>query len=109
MYIIIDSKNVIAEICKHPCYVRTQTNGVTILSDQNSADAIYSNDTDTFYGVRRVGAADAYRFVEVGDIPDSVQPGHLYKDGEFVSADPTGTDAITAEEALAILLGGEDA
>ena len=102
MYIIINSKNVIVEICKHPCYVRTQTNGVTILSSKDMADAIYSNETDTFYGVRRMGAMDAYRFIEVAEIPNGVQPGYIYENGEFIVGElPGGEDAVWDELAAA--------
>lgn len=53
MYLITNSAKRIVEICKHPCYVRRQSNGVVILSDQEHADAIYSNDSDTFRMIPR--------------------------------------------------------
>ena len=49
MYLITNSANLIAEICEHPCYVRRQANGVVVLSEQDKADAIYSNDSNTFW------------------------------------------------------------
>ena len=51
MYLITNSANLIVEICEHPCYVRKQANGVVVLSEQDKADAIYSNDSNTFWPV----------------------------------------------------------
>lgn len=55
MYLITNSANLIVEICEHPCYVRKQANGVVVLSEQDKADAIYSNDSNTFWPTQQVG------------------------------------------------------
>lgn len=54
MYLITNSANLIVEICEHPCYVRKQANGVVVLSEQDKADAIYSNDSNTFWPTQQV-------------------------------------------------------
>ena len=73
MYLILNSQNLIAEICRHPSYVRRQHNGVVVLSDQDEADAIYSNDSDTFYPIERVGyLCDTHRLEEVETVSGKV-------------------------------------
>lgn len=66
MYLITNSANLIVEICEHPCYVRRQANGVVVLSEQDKADAIYSNDSNTFWPTQQVGyLCDRHTLVEV--------------------------------------------
>ncbi len=101
MYLILNSKNLIMEICKHPCYVVRQSNGVVILSDAKHADAIYSNDTDTFWQTKNIGyLCDSHRLVEVDEIPPEVvakyyfyHAGEFYTTEEFLQALHARTDA----------------
>lgn len=107
MYIIINSKNVIAEICAHPCYVRTQKNGVTILSERDKADEIYSNDTDTYYPVKRMGGVlDAHRVIDVGEIPEDVKPGYIYENGGFTPGTPQDDEESVWDELAAAYTEG---
>lgn len=89
MYLIIDSKNLVAEISQHPCYVRRQSNGVVILSDKQHADAIYSDDSDTFYPLEKMGyLCENYHFIEVDSVPPEVVPGYYYYHaGEFYTTE----------------------
>ena len=89
MYLILNSQNLIAEICQHPSYVRRQHNGVAVLSDQAEADAIYSNDSDTFYPIERVGyLCDTHRLEEVESVPAGVVAGYyFYHAGEFYTTE----------------------
>ena len=87
MYLILNSQNMIAEICSHPCYVRRQANGVVILSEPEAADAIYSNDTDSFYPVERMGyLCDTYHMIEVEEVPEHVTAGYYYHAGQFYTS-----------------------
>lgn len=85
MYLILDSQNLIKEISRHPSYVRRQSNGVVILSEKEQADAIYSNDSDSFYPLERIGyLCDVHRLIEVENIPNEVAAGYYYYHaGEF--------------------------
>ncbi|MCR2025254.1 carbohydrate-binding protein [Anaerotruncus colihominis] len=89
MYLIINSNNLIAEICKHPSYVRQQDNGVVILSDEKDADAIYSNDSDTFWPTAPFGYAnESHTLVEVDAVPPEVKAGYyFYHAGEFYTTE----------------------
>lgn len=89
MYLITNSAKLIVEICNHPCYVRRQSNGVVILSDQEHADAIYSNDSDTFWPIERVGyLCDSHTLVEVESVPNGVTAGYyFYHAGEFYTTE----------------------
>lgn len=89
MYLITNSANLIVEICEHPCYVRRQTNGVVILSEKNTADAIYSNDSNTFWPTEKVGyLCDSHTLVEVENVPAEVVAGYyFYHAGEFYTTE----------------------
>lgn len=85
MYLITNSANLIVEICEHPCYVRRQANGVVVLSEQDKADAIYSNDSNTFWPIEGVGyLCDRHTLVEVENVPAEVVAGfYFYHAGEY--------------------------
>lgn len=89
MYLIINSKNLITEIANHPCYVRRQDNGVVILSDKENADAIYSNDTDKYYPLEKIGyLSECYHLEETENIPNNVAAGFwFYHAGEFYTTE----------------------
>lgn len=79
MYLIIDANKKIAEICERPSYVRRQANGVVILSDPESADAIYSNDSNTFWPITPIGyLCESHTVVEVESVPAEVVAGYYY-------------------------------
>lgn len=85
MYLIINSKKLIAEIAEHPSYVRQQTNGVIITCDKEHADAIYSNDSDAFYPIEKAGyLCESHTLIEVDSVPENVVAGYyFYHAGEF--------------------------
>lgn len=89
MYLITNSANLIVEICEHPCYVRRQANGVVVLSEQDKADAIYSNDSNTFWPTQQVGyLCDRHTLVEVESVPAEVVAGfYFYHAGEFYTTE----------------------
>lgn len=89
MYLILDSFNRIAEICEHPSYVRRQSNGVVVLSDKDHADAIYSNDSNTFWSMIPIGyLCDSHILVEVEAVPSDVIAGYyFYHAGEFYTTE----------------------
>lgn len=89
MFLIINSNNLIAEISHHPCYVRRQSNGVVILCDKENADAIYSNDTDSFYPIEKIGyLCESHSLVEVDSVPENVVGGYYYYHaGEFYTTE----------------------
>lgn len=89
MYLILNSQDLIAEVCVHPCYVRRQSNGIVILSSQEEADAIYSNDTDHFYTIAPDGyLSDGHRLEEVESVPAEVVAGYyFYQGGKFFTTE----------------------
>lgn len=89
MYLITNSANLIVEICEHPCYVRKQANGVVVLSEQDKADAIYSNDSNTFWPTQQIGyLCDWHTLVEVENVPAEVVAGfYFYHAGEFYTTE----------------------
>lgn len=109
MYLILNSRDIIVEVCKHPCYVRRQTNGIVILSDKEEADAIYSNDTNTFYPLERVGYLnDAYSLAEVETVPSGVVAGYyFYQGGEIFTTEEMLTALNASEDTNNLLLDHE--
>lgn len=99
MYLIMDSENLVAEISQHPCYVRRQENGVVILSDEEHADAIYSNDSDKFYPLEKIGyLCESYHFIEVDSVPPEVVAGfYYYHAGEFYTTEENLTALARAK------------
>lgn len=85
MYLICDYKGVIAEVCQHPAWVRKQSNGCVVLCDERDADAIYSNDTDSFYPAAKAAASgNPYHLEAVEDVPEGVAPiAWKYENGQF--------------------------
>ena len=100
MYLITNSANLIVEICEHPCYVRKQANGVVVLSEQEKADAIYSNDSNTFWPIETVGyLCDSHTLVEVESIPQNVVAGYYYYHaGEFYTTEASLAALAKAKE-----------
>lgn len=99
MYLIIDSTNRVVEICERPCYVRRQANGVVILSDKVHADAIYSNDSDTFWTTEITGyLSDKHTLVEVDTVPSEVVAGYyFYHAGKFYTTEENLTALAKAQ------------
>lgn len=89
MYLILDSTKRIAEILEHPSYVRRQANGAVVLSDKKRADAIYSNDSNTFWPIAPIGyLCDSHVLVEVETVPPEVVAGYyFYHAGEFYTTE----------------------
>lgn len=89
MYLILDSKKRITDICEHPNYVRRQKNGVITLSDKEHADAIYSDHTDAFWPIDKVGyLCEGHTVVEVETVPERVAAGYYYYHaGEFYTTE----------------------
>ncbi len=82
MYLIVDSTNKIVEVCKHPVYVHTQKNGISVLSNKQYADSIYSNDSNMFY------ANETHILVEFERVPPEVRAGYYYYHaGEFYTTE----------------------
>ena len=86
MYLICDYRGTIAEICKQAVWIKHQKNGVDISCEEKDANAIYSNDTVSFYPAGRPGTApNRYHIVTVDVVPDDVVAlEYKYINGEFV-------------------------
>lgn len=83
MYLITNKQNKILEIANRALYVIKQKNGVVIPSPQNMADAIYVDDSNTFYPLKSTEyMPESYDLVEVDDIPDYLVAGYYYYNGE---------------------------
>lgn len=85
MYIIVNRANLV--VCKTSGvkYVRQQPNGLIALARDETATAIYADDTDAFYPLSSSGEWDTerYRAIEVEDVPEEVVVGYWYYSGEF--------------------------
>lgn len=86
MFLICDYRGTIAEICDRAIWIKHQKNGVDILCNENEANAVYSNDTDSFYPAGRpLVSANKYHIVEVESVPEEVTAlDYKYVNGEFV-------------------------
>ena len=91
MFLICDYRGTIAEICKRAVWIKHQKNGVDISCDEKDANAVYSNDSDSFYPAGRpCTAANKYHIVSVDVVPDGVVAlEYKYINGEFVKMENT--------------------
>lgn len=89
MYLIVNSEYKIVDISNISRYVRRQSNGIVVLCDRADAEAIYSDDHNTYYPIGRVGyVVDSHQLVEVDSVPDGVVAGYYYyRNGEFYTSD----------------------
>ena len=109
MYLILDSTNRIAEICERPRYVRRQKNGVVVLCEQEKADAIYSDDSNTFWPLEPVGyLCEKHRLVAVDTVPAGVVAGYyFYHAGEFFTTEESLTALNTLSDTDNLILDHE--
>lgn len=78
-FLVLNPDRLIVEVCERPCYVRRQSNGVVVLSTKDKADAIYSNDSDTFWQLQETNYLnDVHTLIEVESVPAGVVPGFWY-------------------------------
>ena len=77
------------DICEVAKYVRRQSNGIVVSCPQDDAEAIYSDDSNTFYPIERTGfVAEGHTLVQVDSVPDGVVAGYYYyRNGEFYTSD----------------------
>ena len=89
MYLILNSEYKVMDICEVAKYVRRQSNGIVVSCPQDDAEAIYSDDSNTFYPIERTGfVADSHTLVQVDSVPDGVVAGYYYyRNGEFYTSD----------------------
>ena len=89
MYLILNSEYKVMDICEVAKYVRRQSNGIVVSRPQDDAEAIYSDDSNTFYPIERTGfVADGHTLVQVDSVPDGVVAGYYYyRNGEFYTSD----------------------
>lgn len=86
MYLILDATKRIVAMSNHASFVRRQNNGVVILCPEESADAIYADDSNTFWELEAIGQGYCMELVE--DVPDSVSAGfYFYHAGEFYTTE----------------------
>lgn len=89
MYLILNSEYKVMDICEVAKYVRRQSNGIVVSCPQDDAEAIYSDDSNTFYPIERTGfVAEGHTLVQVDSVPDGVAAGYYYyRNGEFYTSD----------------------
>lgn len=89
MYLILNSEYKVMDICEVAKYVRRQSNGIVVSCPQDDAEAIYSDDSNTFYPIERTGfVAEGHTLVQVDSVPDGVVAGYYYyRNGEFYTSD----------------------
>ena len=70
MFVICDNRNIMRNTAKIARYVKTQSNGVTILADKNDATAIYCEDDNTFWSTKeQIAGQKTYVLYEVETVP----------------------------------------
>lgn len=89
MYLILNSEYKVMDICEVAKYVRRQSNGIVVSCPQDDAEAIYCDDSNSFYPVGRTGfISDCHTVVQVETVPDDVVAGYYYyRNGEFYTSD----------------------
>ena len=89
MYLILNSEYKVMDICEVAKYVRRQSNCIVVSCPQDDAEAIYSDDSNTFYPIERTGfVAEGHTLVQVDSVPDGVVAGYYYyRNGEFYTSD----------------------
>lgn len=89
MYLILNSEYKVMDICEVAKYVRRQSNGIVVSCPQDDAEAIYSDNSNTFYPIERTGfVAEGHTLVQVDSVPDGVVAGYYYyRNGEFYTSD----------------------
>ena len=89
MYLILNSEYKVMDIGEVAKYVRRQSNGIVVSCPQDDAEAIYSDDSNTFYPIERTGfVAEGHTLVQVDSVPDGVVAGYYYyRNGEFYTSD----------------------
>lgn len=99
-FLVLNSNRLIVEVCEHPCFVRRQSNGVVVLSTEDKADAIYVNDSDTFWQLQETNYLnDVHTLVEVESVPAVVVPGYWY----YQKGEDGADEFLTTEERLTAL------
>lgn len=88
MYLIINSEYKIVDISNISRYVHRQPNGIVVLCDKDNAEAIYSDDHNTYYPIERVGyVADSHQLIEVDSVPEGIVAGYYYyRNGEYYTS-----------------------
>lgn len=89
MYLIVDSKKKIVDICKQACYARMQSNGVPVACEPEEADAICNMETLAFWTTSPNGfLSESHTLIEVESVPAEVAPGfYYYHAGEFYTTE----------------------
>ena len=88
MYLILNSEYKVMDICEVAKYVRRQSNGIVVSCPQDDAEAIYSDDSNTFYPIERTGfVADSHTLVQVDSVPEGIVAGYYYyRDGQYYTS-----------------------
>lgn len=101
MYLIVNSEYKIVDISNISRYVRRQPNGIVVLCDRADAEAIYSDDHNTYYPIERVGyVVDSHQLVEVDSVPEGIVAGYYYyRDGEYYTSQRELNELARAQQA----------
>ena len=101
MYLITNSDHKIMDISNVSRYVRCQPNGIVVLCDRADAEAIYSDDHNTYYPIERVGyVVDSHQLVEVDSVPEGIVAGYYYyRDGEYYTSQRELNELARAQQA----------
>lgn len=101
MYLIINSEYKILDVSNISRYVRRQPNGIIVLCGKDNAEAIYSDDHNTYYPIERVGyVVDSHQLVEVDSVPEGIVAGYYYyRDGEYYTSQRELNELARAQQA----------
>lgn len=97
LYAICDKQNIVKHYSGDIRYVTTQPNGVTIGTTAKYAEAIYCNETDTYWPIKETYAGqDTYVIYQVDSIPsESFEPNITrYNNGSLELIFETAEEAL---------------
>lgn len=101
MYVICDRFNIVRHYSDDIRYIKTQTNGVTVGTTKDRAEAIYCNTTNTYWPIKETYVGQPkYAMYQVEDVDTDTfkiditryNNGELVVDDELVALEKEKTD-----------------
>ena len=108
MYLVLDYKNIVTAIANRAIYIKRLKNGFVDFATENDADSVYVEDTDSYYPAKLApNSCNAYRIVEVDEIPANVEPlKYAYDSANGFTKLETLTESDLAPEQRLHQVGG---
>lgn len=99
MFVICDNQNIVRNYSEIARYVKTQSNGVTILADKSDATAIYCEDDNTYWATKELIAGQkTYVLYEVETVPPEAKVNITRYNVGKLEVDPELRSAVEQEK-----------